>query len=142
MAHTRDFLIGVFVGSLVGAAAALLYAPYSGADTRRILKEKSDEARDQAGHLVGEVREKSGRAVHRAHEGLEHLRDEAKSRAEELTHDAREIVTKAKETVTHGREAIERQKSALASAVAAGRQAYVEKTGELAGDAAPAETAG
>ena len=37
MADSRDFLIGVLVGSAIGAAAALLYAPQSGTETRQLL---------------------------------------------------------------------------------------------------------
>ena len=42
-----NFLIAFFLGAAAGAAVALLYAPASGADTRRALGERSREGRDR-----------------------------------------------------------------------------------------------
>ena len=42
------FLVGVIVGGLSGALAALLFAPQSGQDTRTLIKDKSIELRDLA----------------------------------------------------------------------------------------------
>jgi len=42
------FLAGLFMGGLLGAAAALLLAPQSGEDTRTYIKDKSIELKDKA----------------------------------------------------------------------------------------------
>jgi hypothetical protein len=42
------FLVGVIVGGLSGALAALLFAPQSGQETRTLIKDKSIELRDLA----------------------------------------------------------------------------------------------
>ncbi|MCW5888404.1 MAG: YtxH domain-containing protein, partial [Anaerolineales bacterium] len=39
------FLSGLLVGGLVGAAVALLTAPHSGEETRRIIRDRSIELR-------------------------------------------------------------------------------------------------
>ena len=50
--NTAGVLIGMLIGGLAGAAAALLMAPQSGKDTRRQLQEKSIELRDRTTELV------------------------------------------------------------------------------------------
>ena len=42
-----NVLIAFFLGAVAGAAIALLYAPASGADTRRALGERTREGRDR-----------------------------------------------------------------------------------------------
>ena len=52
---SKGLLIGFFTGGALGAALALLYAPKSGKEFRRDIKEKSDEYLDEADkvHLPG-----------------------------------------------------------------------------------------
>ena len=39
------FFTGLIVGALIGAAVGLLYAPQSGEETRRVVKEKVNDAK-------------------------------------------------------------------------------------------------
>jgi gas vesicle protein len=71
------------LGALAGAAVALLYAPASGADTRRKLAEKAREGRDRAERLAREghemfqrQRENLAAAVERGREVFEQARKE------------------------------------------------------------------
>ena len=48
--RSGEFLMGVLVGSLVGAAVGLLFAPQPGRDTRELIKEKASQ-------LVGGAKE-------------------------------------------------------------------------------------
>ncbi|HRN50348.1 MAG TPA: YtxH domain-containing protein [Anaerolineales bacterium] len=66
------FLSGLLVGGLVGAAVALLTAPHSGEETRRIIRDRSIELRDTAS------------------ESLEAAAADARARADELTKMAKE----------------------------------------------------
>jgi gas vesicle protein len=102
---TREFLCGVLIGSAVGAAAALLYAPASGTETRETIRAKTVEARDKATELA----------------------NQARARAEELQREAQAVIDKA-------RHAVETQKEAVRTAVEAGKQAYTEKKGALSTD--------
>ena len=38
---TRPFVVGFFIGGLLGAGLALLFAPQSGSDTRRYIKRRA-----------------------------------------------------------------------------------------------------
>ena len=38
---TRPFVVGFFIGGLLGAGLALLFAPQSGSDTRRYIKKRA-----------------------------------------------------------------------------------------------------
>jgi gas vesicle protein len=60
-----EFIVGVFVGSIIGAGVALLLAPKSGAETREYLKEKvlelkeklPEQIKEEAKHLKEEAKE-------------------------------------------------------------------------------------
>ena len=56
------FIIGLALGALVGAAAALLLAPESGEDLRKDIGEKSDELKTRAQQQVSTL-EEQGRIV-------------------------------------------------------------------------------
>ena len=51
-------LAGVGLGAIIGAAAGLLFAPKSGAETREELADKAKELKDKAGEWVIEQRTK------------------------------------------------------------------------------------
>ena len=56
------FIIGLALGALVGAAAALLLAPESGEDLRKDIGEKGDELKSKAQQQVDALQEQ-GRIV-------------------------------------------------------------------------------
>ncbi|HUO51165.1 MAG TPA: YtxH domain-containing protein [Gemmatimonadaceae bacterium] len=67
------------IGLAVGAGIALLYAPQSGAETRRLIRRKARRAVDTA-RMAGEdladgVRDRVDRAKRRVEEGLDDARD-------------------------------------------------------------------
>ncbi len=89
-----DFLAGFFIGTLMGAALALLFAPSSGEDTRQQIKEKGIELKERATEL-----------------GLDSSRlSELKERGEGLLEQQR---TRFKEAVEEGKRAAERRKEEL-----------------------------
>lgn len=51
-------LAGVGLGAIIGAAAGLLFAPKSGAETREELASRAKELKDKAGEWVNEQRSK------------------------------------------------------------------------------------
>src|SRR5207245_7104280 len=59
MSEKRDFVVGMLVGSAIGAAVALLYAPQPGDATRDMIKLKAGEAKDRAGELASTAKEKA-----------------------------------------------------------------------------------
>jgi gas vesicle protein len=48
----------LLIGAAVGAGIAMLYAPKSGKDTRRLLRRKAEDARDAIAETTGQIRDK------------------------------------------------------------------------------------
>ena len=60
MAGNGGSKFGYFLAGMgIGAVIALLFAPRSGEETREYLKEKYDDARDEAKRRVRELRERA-----------------------------------------------------------------------------------
>lgn len=79
-------LAAFIIGALAGAAAALLWAPASGEETRRILGERAREGRQRANEAARQGREFLNRqrdhvsqAVERGREAYEQARGEKES---------------------------------------------------------------
>jgi gas vesicle protein len=71
------FAMGLVIGSLAGAVAALLFAPQSGEQTRAQIKEKSIELRDKA-------QQSSQEAMARADELTRQLKEQGQSAMESV----------------------------------------------------------
>jgi gas vesicle protein len=80
-----DFLAGILVGALLGAAAALLLAPQSGEQTRALLREKGVELKDQANAVGVEARKR-----------VEMLEEQAKDKAGQLQTQVKHAVQEGK----------------------------------------------
>lgn len=76
-----DFFAGFLVGGLVGAAAALLFAPHSGEETRTLIRDRGIELKEQADDLSVQARQRA-----------EELQGEAKQRAGDLQSQVRNAV--------------------------------------------------
>ncbi len=59
----NGFFSGLLMGAVIGAAIGLLYAPQSGPETRRIVKEKAAEIKEKATKAVGKIKESVTAAV-------------------------------------------------------------------------------
>lgn len=66
MGNARSFTVGLVLGALIGAGVALLVAPQSGEDTRRLIRKKArrlaHDARDRYDDIKDRVREVRTRA--------------------------------------------------------------------------------
>ena len=83
--YLGTFLAGLVLGSLVGAAVAMLMAPASGPDTRRQIREKGVELRTQAEQQMEEARRQALDMQERGRVVLE----EQKARLNKAIEDAR-----------------------------------------------------
>jgi gas vesicle protein len=112
--------IGSFiVGLAVGAGLALLFAPRSGAETRRDIQRKAREVGDQAQDLVSELTESVGNTFQQAREKVEGGIDAARD-AVELK---RRQVSNA---VDAGRAAAQQARVELEQRIAETKAAYKE----------------
>ena len=89
--YLGTFLAGMILGGLVGAAVAMLLAPASGPETRRQLRDKSQELRLQAEREVEEARKRALELQERGRVILE----EQKTRITHLAQEGRSSAAKA-----------------------------------------------
>jgi gas vesicle protein len=61
--NVGGILVAFMAGMVVGAGFALLYAPQSGKETRRMLAKKADELKDEAEEIVDDVLEKGKKVL-------------------------------------------------------------------------------
>lgn len=103
-----EFIAGFLVGALVGAAAAMLFAPQSGEETRVVIRDKGIELKDRAEELSEEARRRA-----------EEVQGQAKTRAQELSMQAKgkakEIQTRVKEAIEEGKATATKKKADLLS---------------------------
>jgi gas vesicle protein len=59
---------GFILGAAVGVAIGMLYAPRAGVDTRAMIAEKAEEAKEKAGEAVETVKEKAAKLRNRPEE--------------------------------------------------------------------------
>ncbi len=96
----------LFLGLALGTGIALLFAPRSGADTRRLIRKKAGEAKDAVADVVDEVAGTVTDGITRAKESVEDRLDSA-------------------------RDAVELKKRQISRAVRAGRDAAHEAREDL-----------
>lgn len=87
------FVAGFLIGSLVGAATALLLAPQSGQETLSMIRDRSIELRDRA-------YESADQAMARAEAALEDAKVKAESAIQETRKRADELASMKSEKTT------------------------------------------
>ena len=87
--------IGFIVGSLIAGGVALLMAPQSGEETRRMLKEGAMEAQKKAGMAVDNARE-------RVMERVDNTTEDIKQRASKVKDIGRRVGDEQKSSLEHG----------------------------------------
>ena len=88
--HAGVVLMAFVMGAITGAAAALLVAPTTGSETRRVLNEKANEGREKATVVAQEgrkfvqrQREHFSTAIDRGRDAYQHAREGEQQPAED-----------------------------------------------------------
>ena len=112
--------VGSFIlGLAMGAGLALLFAPRSGAETRRDLQRRAREVGDQAQDLVSELTESVGNTLGQAKDAVESRID--------ATRDALELKRRqVSNAVDAGRAAAQQARVELEQRIAETKAAYKE----------------
>ena len=66
----RTFAAGLMIGALIGAGVALLFAPHSGEDTRRLIRRKAKRLATDVRDRYDYVKDRVSAARRRAEEAL------------------------------------------------------------------------
>jgi len=80
-----NFLAGLIIGGLTGAAVALLMAPQSGEETRTLIKDRSIELKDRAVEYGQDARSRAEKALEDARLRADDALEELRQRADELS---------------------------------------------------------
>ena len=106
------FMSGLMLGGIAGAITALLLAPQSGEETRKVILDKSLELKDKALETVEDARQRAEQAA-----------DEARIAAQEYT---QKLQDQAKGLQEQGRVILEEQKRKITKATKGGKKAEDE----------------
>jgi len=77
-----NFLAGLGLGALIGAATALLLAPKSGVETREDLKHVAEDMRTKADKVIKDVSESGDELVKKSKEILESTKEKVQQAVE------------------------------------------------------------
>ena len=99
---TKSTLSALLIGGLVGAATALLYAPHSGDETRRMLVDNSMEVRDKALSSVKEAQEMTIHTIQDLQKQVETLDRNTRERISKLEDAAQSIINEQRTTLEKG----------------------------------------
>ena len=99
---TKSTLSAFLIGGLVGAAAALLYAPHSGDETRRMLMDNSVEVKDKALLSINEAQDMTIHKIQDLQKQVETLDRNTRERITKLENVAQDIVNGQRITLEKG----------------------------------------
>lgn len=90
-------MIGFLSGAVVGAIVALLYAPKSGKELRRDIKEKAGDLKDEVAEKLRVAKTKAADIINEGKRRSDQIIYDAKEQASHLLDDADKLISTAKE---------------------------------------------
>lgn len=103
------------IGSAIGAAVALLFAPRSGEETREEIRKFYDRSRSRMGEMQEDVAERIARLVDEIQEKTNELLASGKAMAEERKRDLQEAIAIAKRALDEERALLRRIRDRVGS---------------------------
>lgn len=100
---------GFVVGLLLGAVAALLFAPQSGEETRRAIRQRGQRLREKAEEVVDDVGGRFEEGYEKAKQRLEEGFESARRNLEEKRTGARDALDAGRAAVHSARDELERR---------------------------------
>ena len=94
------FMSGLLLGGIAGAITALLLAPQSGEETRKVILDKSLELKDKALETVEEARQKAEKAAAEARIAAQEYTQKLQNQAKGLQEQGRVILEEQKQKIT------------------------------------------
>jgi len=91
--HTANFFAGIVVGSLTGAATAILLAPKSGKETREQIRQKAAEMRNQTNSSCDD-------AVSQVRSKADQIKDDVSEKAKDLKQQGEDILVEQLDRVS------------------------------------------
>ncbi len=95
-----NFLAGLGLGALIGAATALLIAPKSGDETRQDIKNATDDIKSKAGKVMQDLSDSSEELVKKSKEILESTKEKVQSAVEA----SKQAMARKKSEIEQGQE--------------------------------------
>lgn len=80
-----EFIFGLFVGTVMGAALAIIFAPQSGEETRAIIKAKSDEMQLKAKEMADSLSKDAEELVNKVSQVLKETTEQVKGSISKVT---------------------------------------------------------
>ena len=122
--NSKSFVTGLITGSVIGALAALLYAPKSGREFRQDISDKKNELMDDAELMLMNAKEKASNIISEARQKAESLLNQGKEKVESLTGKTSSMISENKEKLEEGATKIK-------DAVKSGVNAYSDERNKL-----------
>lgn len=123
----QGFIAGLVAGSVLGGLAALLFAPKSGKEFRKDIKDKKDGILDDTNLFIENAKEKASDIISDAKKKAEDLYDEGRKKVESM-------IKGGENLLVHGKEIVEDEVSKVKNAVKSGTDAFTEERNRYASD--------
>lgn len=93
------FMSGLLLGGIAGAITALLLAPQSGEETRKVIIDKSVEIKDKALETVEDARQRAEQAAEDARVAAQEYSEKVQEQAKNLQEQGRVILEEQKQKI-------------------------------------------
>lgn len=100
--NNKSGYLGFLIGGIAGATLALLYAPRSGEETRQILVDNSQDAKNKALTTIQEAQDKAIATISEAQVRLEELNQETQERLAKLQSIGKATIEQQKQALEEG----------------------------------------